>query len=87
MVPPTEPLDPLTDEQRAAVQAWREGGMVDSPQVAALRKKIRGEALTPDEAALIATTPETRARIAAMGPGVPHAQVMAELADRQRRGG
>ena len=69
------------------MDAWRKGGMVDAPEVAVLRKRARGEALTPDEAALLAPTPETRARIVAMGPGVPHEVVMRELADRQRRGG
>ena len=80
-------LEPLTPEQRAAVEAWKAAGGPEQSEVAALRKKIRGEPLTSDEAALIAPTPETRARIAGMGPGVPHAQVMAELADRPHRGG
>jgi len=80
-------FEPLTAEQRAAVEAWKAAGCPEQPEVAALRKKIRGEPLTPDEAALIAPTPGTRARIAAMGPGIPHAQVTAQLAERQRRGG
>jgi len=80
-------IEPLTAEQRAAVEAWKAAGCPEQPEVAALRKKIRGEPLTPEEAALLAPTPETRARIAAMGPGIPHAHVTAELAERQRRGG
>ncbi len=79
--------EPLTAEQRAAVEAWKAAGCPEQPEVAALRKKIRGEPLTPDEAALIVPTPETRARIAALGRGIAHAQVTAELAERQRRGG
>jgi len=80
-------LEPLTAEQRAAVEAWKAAGCPEQPEVAALRKKIRREPLTPDEAALIAPTRETHARVAAMGPGIPHAQVAAELAERLRRGG
>ena len=53
----------------------------DSPEVAALRKKLRGETLTAAEEALLAQRyrkPE--------GPTTPHEEVMRELADRQRRG-
>jgi hypothetical protein len=78
----SEALEPLTTEQRAAVQAWRDGGMKDSPQVAALRKKARGEPLTDEENRLL-----TASARKASEPGVAHAQVEAELAERQRRGG
>jgi hypothetical protein len=78
-------IEPLTAEQRAAVEAWKAAGCPEQPEVAALRKKIRGEPLTPDEAALLAPTSETRARVAAMGPGIPHEQIEAMLEDRRRR--
>jgi hypothetical protein len=54
---------------------------VDAPAVAALRKRIRGEALTPEEQALLANATRKPS-----GPGVPHAAVMSELAERERRG-
>jgi hypothetical protein len=54
--PSSDALEPLTEEQREAVRAWREGGMVDSPQVAALRKRARGEPLSDEERALLART-------------------------------
>lgn len=53
----------------------------DSPEVAALRKKLRGEPLTAREEALLAQRsgrPD--------GPTTPHEDVMRELAERQRRG-
>jgi hypothetical protein len=51
---PAEPLEPVTAEQRAALDAWRRGGLVDSPQVAALRKRARGEPATrPSEYLLL----------------------------------
>jgi hypothetical protein len=75
-------LEPLTADQRAAVEAWERSGRADSPEVAALRRRLRGEALTPAEAELLAA----RARKPS-GPTVPHGDVMRELAERQRRGG
>jgi hypothetical protein len=51
----------------------------ESPAVAALRKLARGESLTDAERALLATRKPS-------GPGIPHAAVMAELAERERRG-
>ena len=78
----SENLEPLTPEQRASVQAWRDGGMKDSPQVGALRKRARGEPLTDEENRLLSTASREP-----VGPGVAHAQVEAELAERQRRGG
>jgi hypothetical protein len=80
--PSNDALEPLTDEQREAVRAWREGGMVDSPQVAALRKRARGEPLSDEERALLA-----RPGRKPQGPTVPHEAVMRELEERQRRGG
>ncbi len=53
----------------------------DSPEVAALRKRIRGQPLTPDEEATL-----TRASRRPEGPTVPHEAVMRELAERERRG-
>ncbi len=73
-------LEPLTSEQRAAVEAWKAGGMKDSPEVAALRKSIRGEPLTDEERALLATATRKPP-----GPGVPHAEVMRMLEERKRR--
>jgi hypothetical protein len=53
----------------------------ESPAVAALRKLARGEPLTEAERALL-----DRATRKPSGPGTPHAAVMAELAERERRG-
>ena len=78
---PPDALEKLTDAQREAVRKWREGGGLDSPQVAALRKRARGESLTEAEAA-----PLAGATRKASGPGVPHEDVMRELAERDRRG-
>jgi len=53
----------------------------DTLAVAALRKMARGEPLTDAERTLLAAAtrkPE--------GPGIPHSAVMAELAERERRG-
>jgi hypothetical protein len=55
---------------------------VDSPAVAALRKRIRGETLTADEQTLLANA----TRKPASGPTVPHEEVMRMLAERERRG-
>jgi hypothetical protein len=74
-------LEPLTPEQGAAVGAWRDSGCKDSPQVAALRKKARGEPLTDEERALLGAGSSRR-----FGRTLPHSQVMRELAERQRRG-
>jgi hypothetical protein len=81
--PSTDALEPLTDEQRAAVRRWREGGTVDSPEVAALRKKARGEALTDAERALLA-----RVARKPSGGGTPisQEQMTALLDERKRRG-
>jgi hypothetical protein len=57
-------------------------GQAESPEVAALRKRIRGEPLSREEEALLASVsrrPE--------GPTVPHEAVMRELAERERRDG
>jgi hypothetical protein len=53
----------------------------DSPEVAALRKRVRGEPLSAAEDALLASATRKPS-----GPGVPHAAVIAELAERERRG-
>lgn len=53
--------------------------MVDSPQVVALRKLAQGDALTVEEQALLTASGRKPA-----GSGVPHAQVLDELAERQR---
>jgi hypothetical protein len=74
-------LEGLTDREREAVRRWREGGMKDGPEVAALRKRIRGEALTADEELLLASTYRKPP-----GPTVPHAEVMRLLEERRRRG-
>jgi hypothetical protein len=75
-------LEPLAPEQRGAVDAWERGGRVDSPEVAALRKRLRGEALTPAEEALLTARARKPAAVT-----VPHEDVLRELADRKRRGG
>ena len=54
LIPLEERLEPLTSEQRAVVDAWRAGGMIDSPQLLALRKLAQGDALTAEEKALLA---------------------------------
>jgi hypothetical protein len=55
----------------------------DSPELAALRKKIRGEPLTPEEQALLA-----RATRKPSGEGgVPHETIEAMLEERRRLGG
>jgi len=55
----------------------------DHPAVAALRKRIRGEALTAEERALLDAgrkpTPEARAA------AIPHAQIEAMLEERRLR--
>jgi len=53
----------------------------ESPEVAALRKRIRGEPITDVERALLA-----RATRKPTGPGIPHAEIMAELEERRRCG-
>jgi len=55
----------------------------DSPEVAALRKKIRGEPLTEIERAILEATYRTPS-----GPGTPisQEQMTALLAERARRG-
>jgi hypothetical protein len=53
----------------------------DSPEVAALRRFVRGESLTDSEKALL----EARSR-APSGATVPHADVERLLAERLRRG-
>ncbi len=62
----------------------REAERFDSPVVAALRKRIRGEPTTEAEDALLnmPLTDAQRARIA--GPNIPHAEVMAELEARRK---
>jgi hypothetical protein len=55
---------------------------VDSPAVAALRKRIRVKTLKAEEQALVANT----TRKPAPGPTVPHEEVMRMLAERKRRG-
>jgi hypothetical protein len=62
--------------------AQRSHGRPDSPEVAALRKRLRGEPLTAEEEAILARTYRTPT-----GPTVPRAAVMAEFAERERRGG
>ena len=75
-------LEPLTPEQRASVETWRAGGCREQPEVAALRKKIRGEPLAPEELALLAGATRKPAREAG---SVPHARVEAMLEERRRR--
>jgi hypothetical protein len=53
----------------------------DTPEVAALRKYMRGETLTAAELALV-----ERRRRAPKGPTVPHGEVERLLAERLRRG-
>jgi hypothetical protein len=78
---PDANLDPLTVEQQPAVDAWRRGGMIDSPQVAALRKQAGGEPLTEAERTLLATPGRKPP-----GVGIPPAHVLAEFEERRRRG-
>jgi len=56
----------------------------DSPEVAALRKKARGEALTPAEETILART--YRKPPEGERPGVPHEEIMRRLAERKSRG-
>jgi hypothetical protein len=56
----------------------------DSPEVAALRKKARGEALSAAEETILART--YRKPPADDGPGVPHEEIMRRLAERKSRG-
>lgn len=56
----------------------------DSPEVAALKKKARGEALSAAEEAILART--YRKPPADEGPGIPHEEIMRRLADRKSRG-
>jgi hypothetical protein len=75
-------FEPLTPEQRAAVDAWERSGRIDSPEVAALRKRIRGETVTAEESARLASAtrkPE--------GSSVPHARIEELVEERRRRGG
>ena len=53
----------------------------EAPEVVALQKRLRGEPLTTAEEAMLA-----RLSRKPDGATVPHAAVMSELADRQRRG-
>jgi hypothetical protein len=58
------------------------GKPVDAPEVAALRKRLRGEPLTDAEASTLSAKyrkPE--------GHTTPHEEVMRELGERERRGG
>jgi hypothetical protein len=54
----------------------------DAPEVAALRKKIRGETLTDEERAILVHTTRKPTGTGA----VSHAAVEAELEERKRRG-
>jgi hypothetical protein len=74
-------LEPLTEQQAAAVRKWQEDGKGDSAQVTALRKKARGEPLTDAERVLL-----DRSGRRPEGVTVPHEVVVGELAHRQRRG-
>jgi hypothetical protein len=56
----------------------------DSPEVAALRKKIRGEALTDEERALLASLSR---RPSGSGEPLTQEQVSALLSERARAGG
>jgi hypothetical protein len=53
----------------------------DSPEVAAFRKKARGEPLTAEEERLLTSA----TRKPAPGATVPHSQVEAMLEERRRR--
>jgi len=53
----------------------------DSPEMAALRKKARGEPLTEAERTLVATA----TRKPSPGPTVSHDQIEAMLEERRRR--
>jgi hypothetical protein len=59
------------------------GSNPEAPEVVAFRKQARGEALSDAERDLLATA--TR-KPPADSMTVPHALVMAELAERERRG-
>jgi hypothetical protein len=56
----------------------------DSPEVAALRKKIRGEALTEEERALLASVSR---KPSASGDALTQEQLSALLSERSRAGG
>ena len=58
-----------------------ERSSVESPEVAALRKKIRGETLSTEEQALLARATRKRS-----GPATPHAAIEAQLIERLRNG-
>lgn len=75
------PLPHLTPEQREAVRRWREGGMQDGPEVTALRKRIRGETLTVEEARLLESRNATPTQ---GGEPLTQAQMMALLEERER---
>jgi hypothetical protein len=55
----------------------------DSPEVAAFRKRMRGEPLTDAERELLA---DATRKLPTGTVTVPHSVVMAELADRERLG-
>jgi len=77
-----EELESLTPQQRAAVEAWKAAGCPERPEVAALRNRIRGEPLTPDEEAMLLAISRP------VPPGaVPHSEVTRMLAERAQRGG
>lgn len=57
----------------------------EQPEVAALRKKLRGEPLSDEERSLLAST--YRAPPQNDVASVPHEDVMKELEERKRRGG
>jgi hypothetical protein len=75
-------LEPLTPEQRAAVEAWESAGRPEQPEVRALRKMIRGEPMTDEERATLTRV----GRKPAPGPTFSHEQVQALLAERARSG-
>jgi hypothetical protein len=60
-----KPVPPVEDEQ---------------PEVRVLRKKVRGEALTDEDRAVLERISRTAPRDA-----VPHAEVMRELEERKRQ--
>jgi hypothetical protein len=74
-------LEPLTAEQREVLDAWERSGRPETPQVAALRKRARGESLSPTERALLDGPGRKPA-----AQGVPHTQVLEQLEERRRRG-
>lgn len=56
----------------------------DSPEVASMRKRIRGEALTPAEEAILARS--SRKPPEGEGRAVPHAEIERKLEERKHRG-